>query len=113
MGDMSKAGSEKSRLEERQRSEKRHREEKQVEFKPRWFDLTEEVTSTPWGDLEVYKYNGKYTEHRKLLDNSDTDKTNIEQLKSIMFNPWQFDSPADHVPHGNQVLAVNSKSTSL
>lgn len=84
-----------------------------MEFKPRWFDLTEEVTSTPWGDLEVYKYNGKYTEHRKLLDNSDTDKTNIEQLKSIMFNPWQFDSPADHVPHGNQVLAVNSKSTSL
>lgn len=113
MGDMSKAGSEKSRLEERQRSEKRHREEKQVEFKPRWFDLTEEVASTPWGDLEVYKYNGKYTEHRKLLDNSDTDKTNIEQLKSIMFNPWQFDSPADHVPHGNQALAVNSKSTSL
>jgi hypothetical protein len=84
-----------------------------VEFKPRWFELTEEVTSTPWGDLEVYKYNGKYTEHRKLLDNSDTGKTNIEQLKSIVFNPWQFDSPADHVPHGNEVLAVNGKSTSL
>ncbi|KAF2556716.1 hypothetical protein F2Q68_00018066 [Brassica cretica] len=86
MGDMSKSGNEKSSLEERQRAEKRTREEKGQSFTPKWFDITEEVTPTPWGDLEVYQFNGKYSEHREAADSSE-DNTDP---KSIQFNPWQF-----------------------
>jgi hypothetical protein len=76
-------------LEERQRAEKRNREAKNHKFTPRWFDLTEEVTPTPWGELEVYQYNGKYTEHRAAIDSSDI----IEEPDSRPeFNPWQFDN---------------------
>ncbi|KAJ4725794.1 Oxysterol-binding protein [Melia azedarach] len=45
---ISKAGAKKSSLEERQRAEKRKREAHAHQFTPRWFDFTEEVTSTPW-----------------------------------------------------------------
>jgi hypothetical protein len=88
-GDLSVSGNEKSSLEERQRAEKRNREAKNHKFTPRWFDLTEEVTPTPWGELEVYQYNGKYTEHRAAIDSSDI----IEEPDSRPeFNPWQFDN---------------------
>ncbi|KAK1312920.1 Oxysterol-binding protein-related protein 3C [Acorus calamus] len=87
-GDLSKASSEKSSLEERQRAEKRNREANEHQFTPRWFDLTDQVKSTPWGELEIYEYNGKYTEHRAVIDNSDC----IEEAdaKSIEFSPWQY-----------------------
>jgi len=89
-GDMSKSGAEKSRLEEQQRAEKRAREAKGEQFTPRWFNLTDEVGSTPWGDLEIYEYNGKYTEHRAAIDSSNvSDETDIT---SIEFNPWQYGS---------------------
>lgn len=78
-----------SRLEERQRAEKRTREAKGHRFTPRWFDLTEDVTSTPWGDLEIYKYNGKYTQHRTAVDNSAN--TDDEDVESIKFSPWQYE----------------------
>ncbi|KAL6958263.1 Oxysterol-binding protein-related protein 3C, partial [Sarracenia purpurea var. burkii] len=55
---------------ERQRTEKRQREANGHQFRSRWFDLTDEITPTPWGDLEVYQYNGKYAEHRFSLDSS-------------------------------------------
>lgn len=75
-------------LEERQRAEKREREAKGHKFAPRWFDMTDEVTPTPWGDLEVYQYNGKYAEHRAVVDNSDSI---VEvDVQSIEFNPWQY-----------------------
>ncbi|KAJ4764074.1 Oxysterol-binding family protein [Rhynchospora pubera] len=87
-GDMSKSGSEKSRLEEKQRAEKRMREARNDKFTPRWFNLTEDITPTPWGDLEVYEFNGKYTEHRAQIESStaltDADPTAIE------FSPWQY-----------------------
>ncbi|OWM66782.1 hypothetical protein CDL15_Pgr010435 [Punica granatum] len=87
-GDISKAGAEKSSLEERQRAEKRNREAQGHNFAPRWFDLTDEVTPTPWGDLEVYQYNGKYSEHRAAVDSSDSiDETDV---RSVDFNPWQY-----------------------
>ncbi|EEF30051.1 oxysterol-binding protein-related protein 3A [Ricinus communis] len=91
-GDLSKAGHEKSSLEERQRAEKRNREAKGQQFVPKWFDQTSEIHPTPWGDLEVYQYNGKYTEHRSAVDSSDS----IEEIHfgSIEFNPWQYDSAA-------------------
>lgn len=75
-------------LEERQRAEKRTREAKGHNFAPRWFDLTEEVTPTPWGDLEIYQYNGKYTEHRAAIDSSGN--SDDVDVKSIEFNPWQY-----------------------
>ncbi|KAM1115571.1 hypothetical protein ACFX1X_006325 [Malus domestica] len=87
-GDLSKSGAEKSRLEERQRAEKREREAKHDQFTPKWFDLTEEVTPTPWGDLEVYQYNNKYTEHRAAIDSSDS--IDAVDVTSIEFNPWQY-----------------------
>ncbi|KAL6204562.1 hypothetical protein ACLB2K_021829 [Fragaria x ananassa] len=87
-GDLSKSGAEKSRLEERQRAEKREREAKEQKFTPRWFELTEEVTPTPWGDLEVYQYNSKYTQHRAAIDSSES--VDVVDVKSIEFNPWQY-----------------------
>ncbi|KAF9598670.1 hypothetical protein IFM89_029920 [Coptis chinensis] len=75
-------------LEDKQRAEKRDREGKGHKFTPRWFDLSGEVTPTPWGDLEVYEYNGKYNEHRAAMDNSSgIDEVDV---KSIEFNPWQY-----------------------
>lgn len=92
-GDMSKSGSEKSRLEEKQRAEKRMREAKNDKYTPRWFNLTEEISPTPWGDLEIYEYNGKYSEHRAQIESStaltDADPTTIE------FNPWQYSDVAE------------------
>lgn len=76
-------------LEERQRAEKRTRETKGQKFTPRWFDLTDEITPTPWGDIEVYQYNGKYTEHRDTAESSSS-ASNETDLKSIEFNPWQY-----------------------
>nr|CAB3496356.1 unnamed protein product [Digitaria exilis] len=89
-GDMSKSGAEKSRLEEQQRAEKRTREAKGEQFTPRWFNLTDVVAPTPWGELDVYEYNGKYTEHRAAIDSSSAaDETDVT---SIEFNPWQYSS---------------------
>lgn len=76
-------------LEERQRAEKRTRETKGQKFTPRWFDLTDEITSTPWGDIEIYQYNGKYNEHRDAAASS-SGASNADDLKSIEFNPWQY-----------------------
>ncbi|KAM7527765.1 hypothetical protein LguiB_031175 [Lonicera macranthoides] len=87
-GDLSKAGAEKSSLEERQRAEKRNREAQGHQFTPKWFDLTDEIAPTPWGDLEVYHYNGKYTQHRASLDSSDV--IDSSDPTSTEFNPWQY-----------------------
>ncbi|CAN4118307.1 unnamed protein product [Withania somnifera] len=88
-GDVSKASSEKSRLEERQRADRRIREAKGDEFKPKWFNLSNEICPTPWGDLEVYEYNGKYHEHRAAIDSS----AHVEEVdaETIEFNPWQYE----------------------
>ncbi|KAK4480959.1 hypothetical protein RD792_011821 [Penstemon davidsonii] len=91
-GDLSRAGSEKSRLEEKQRAEKKTREAKDDEFKPKWFDLTDEVSTTPWGELEIYRFNGKYAEHRAAVDSSDSSEE-LEN-KSMEFYPWQYDQLA-------------------
>ncbi|CAH9073155.1 unnamed protein product [Cuscuta europaea] len=88
IGDLSKAGSEKSSLEERQRAEKRSREANGHQFSPRWFDLTDEVNPTPWGELEIYRYNGKYNEHRDAVDSLGS--IDAEDPKSVEFNPWQY-----------------------
>lgn len=87
-GDMSKAGAEKSSLEERQRAEKRTREAKGDNFAPRWFDMTEEVATTPWGELEIYRFNGKYLQHRTDTDSSDN--IELEDVQTKEFNPWQY-----------------------
>ncbi|CAB4314943.1 unnamed protein product [Prunus armeniaca] len=91
-GDLSKAGFEKSSLEERQRDEKKNRVAKGQEFTPRWFDKTDEICPTTWDDMEVYRYNGKYTEHRAAVDNSDS--VEAIDVKSIEFNPWQYENLA-------------------
>uniref|UniRef100_A0A5B7BVU2 Putative oxysterol-binding protein-related protein 3C-like n=1 Tax=Davidia involucrata TaxID=16924 RepID=A0A5B7BVU2_DAVIN len=87
-GDLSKAGSEKSSLEERQRAEKKIREAKGHQFTPRWFAPSTEIAPTPWGDLEVYHYNGKYDEFRASIDNSDSNEE--VDINSTEFNPWQY-----------------------
>ena len=77
-----------SSLEERQREEKRNREANGQQFTPRWFNLSGEVSPTPWGDLEVYEYNGKYSEHRAMVDSSEVSEE--IDINSIEFNPWQY-----------------------
>ena len=76
-------------LEERQRAEKRARETKGHQFTPKWFEQSSDVFTTPWGEVEVYRNNGKYAEHRAAIDSSDS----IEEVdvKSIEFNPWQYE----------------------
>ena len=80
-------------LEEKQRAEKRAREAKGQEFSPRWFEITEEVAPTPWGDLEIYQYNGKYSEHRAAIDNSGTSED--VDISTTEFNPWQYGNVAE------------------
>ncbi|CAA0842856.1 Scarecrow-like protein 9 [Striga hermonthica] len=75
-----------SRLEERQRAEKRTRETNCDEFKPKWFDLTSELASTPWGDLEIYNFNGKYAQHCASVDHSSDGESEIDN-SSLVFNP--------------------------
>ncbi|KAI3993450.1 hypothetical protein MKX01_002463 [Papaver californicum] len=86
-GDRPKASREKHSLEVRQRNEKKRREANGDKFTPKWFDLTEEVTSTPWGEVETYKYNGKYTEHRAKIDSNKDDEVGVPPAE---FNPWQY-----------------------
>ncbi|KAK6943649.1 Oxysterol-binding protein [Dillenia turbinata] len=86
-GDLPKAGFEKSSLEERQRAEKKNREANGHQYTPRWFDLSDEVTPTPWGDLEIYNYNGKYDQHRTAMDPSDSVEDAVD-ISSTEFNPW-------------------------
>lgn len=80
------------RLEEKQREEKRNREAQGHQFTPKWFDRTSEIYPTPWGDLEVYSYNGKYAEHRAAVDSLDS----VEEvdINSTEFNPWQYENSA-------------------
>ncbi|KAJ6815057.1 oxysterol-binding protein-related protein 3A-like [Iris pallida] len=87
-GDTSKAGAEKNSLEERQREERRTREAKGHQFAPKWFNRTDDLAPTPWGDLEIYEYNGKYGEHRTSVDSSGS--VEVVDNKSIEFNPWQY-----------------------
>lgn len=69
------------------------RELKNQEFVPKWFDQTDQVAPTPWGDLEIYEYNGKYNEHRAAVDSSGT----VEEVNfnATEFNPWQFGNVAE------------------
>lgn len=75
-------------MEERQRAEKRQREASNQEFTPKWFTITGDITTTPWGDMEIYEYNGKYTEHRNQIEAS-ADDSEVDS-ESTEFNPWQF-----------------------
>jgi hypothetical protein len=95
-------------LEERQRAEKRLREAKQEEFTPRWFKVSGDVAPTPWGDLEIYEYNGKYDEHRKQVEAETAGKPiDVELLRSMAFNPWQFEESEGHsVAHEGPVRPV-------
>ncbi|KAG0598242.1 hypothetical protein M758_12G056900 [Ceratodon purpureus] len=105
-GDLSRAGTEKARLEERQRTEAKLREATKQECTPRWFKMSGETTTTPWGDLEVYEYNGKYSKYLESLPSPVT--VDVEELKSMAFDPWQFNATGDqNVAHGSQVLPVS------
>lgn len=75
-------------LEERQRAEKRNRAANGHQFTPRWFNMTSEITPTPWDDLEVYEFNGKYTEYRAKIDSSNS--ADEVDVTTIEFNPWQY-----------------------
>jgi hypothetical protein len=87
-GDLNKAGAEKTILEEKQRAEKKMRETKGEEFNPKWFETCNDVCTTPWGDLDIYRFNGEYLQHRAAVDNSDS----IEEVDLALtkFDPWQF-----------------------
>ena len=102
-------------LEERQRAEKRLREAKQAEFNPRWFKLSGDIAPTPWGDLEVYQYNGKYDEHRKQVEAEALGKPiDVEQLRSMTFNPWQYEESEGMASDGQvrpvEILPVSGSS---
>jgi hypothetical protein len=101
-----------TRLEERQRAETKLREAKKQERTPRWFNRSSEIAPTPWGDVEVYEYNGKYPKHLKsILPGATVD---VEQLKSVTFDPWQFGETGDqNVAHGSQVLPVSLEQNLL
>ncbi|KAG0607356.1 hypothetical protein M758_8G021900 [Ceratodon purpureus] len=109
-GDLSRAGVEKSRLEERQRAEKKLREARKQEFIPRWFKMSGDIAPTPWGDLEVYEYNGKYGKHLESIPAVQT--VDVEDPKCIAFDPWQLTPSGDqNVAHASQVLPVSVEPT--
>ncbi|KAI3874020.1 hypothetical protein MKX03_029170 [Papaver bracteatum] len=88
-GDLSKVSHEKNSLEVRQRREKKRREANGDKFTPKWFDLTKQVLTTPYGDTQIYKYNGKYDKHRATV-NSLTISTGEVDVHPTEFNPWQY-----------------------
>ena len=50
--------------------------------------MTDQIAPTPWGDLEIYEYNGQYAKHRAAADKSSSvEPVNIDTTE---FNPWQF-----------------------
>ncbi|KAK8490425.1 hypothetical protein V6N13_076440 [Hibiscus sabdariffa] len=73
-GDLSKAGAEKSRLEERQRAEKRTRDAKGHQFTPRWFDLTDEIARAATARLTLLQLSSTHgsmvTYQPNRVDNS-------------------------------------------
>jgi hypothetical protein len=95
-GDLSKAGSEKSSLEEKQRAEKKIRETKGEKFVPKWFEPANETVPTAWDDLEMYRYNGKYDEHRASLSGLSLTEAEEVDVGSIEFNPWQYGDVSNH-----------------
>ncbi|MCL7045848.1 hypothetical protein MKW94_010179, partial [Papaver nudicaule] len=89
-GEQSKAGSEKIRLEDRQKAEKKKRETKGIKYTPRWFNRTDETVATQWGELEVYQFNGKYTEHRASMNSSSSEDDSESNVRATTeFHPWQ------------------------
>eukprot|EP00475_Leptophrys_vorax_P039165 TRINITY_DN7022_c0_g1_i1.p1 TRINITY_DN7022_c0_g1~~TRINITY_DN7022_c0_g1_i1.p1 ORF type:complete len:456 (+),score=66.76 TRINITY_DN7022_c0_g1_i1:85-1368(+) len=84
-GDMNKAAYEKVKLEERQRAERREREKRKEGYTSKWFRPTGEEAITPWGELEIYEYNGAYNERK---DSKESAK--VEEVASQEFDPWQF-----------------------
>lgn len=72
-------------IEARQRNEQKRREANADKFVPKWFDLSDEVKATPWGDVRSYKYNGNYDEHRAAIDTSTDKDVDIQPTE---FNPW-------------------------
>ncbi|CAI9272218.1 unnamed protein product [Lactuca saligna] len=52
--------------------------------------MTEEVDVTPWGDLEIYEYNGKYSKHREAIDVGNSNTNEDADITKIEFNPWQY-----------------------
>ncbi|XP_026400693.1 oxysterol-binding protein-related protein 3B-like, partial [Papaver somniferum] len=83
-GELSKVSKEKNILEVKQRKERKSRETNGDTFTPKWFDLTNEVVTTPYGETPIYKYNYKYNEHRAKVNSL------IEVVQPIEFNPWQY-----------------------
>lgn len=101
------------RMEERQRAERREREKKGDKVEPKWFRATGETTQTPWGELELYEFNGKYLEHRRALDGGK--ETAIMQADPdaatppIVFDPWQYKALSEAIPEPKPLdgLVVN------
>ncbi|KAI3996303.1 hypothetical protein MKX01_026771 [Papaver californicum] len=75
-GDLSKAGSERAGTLIHQR------------YSPEWFNRTDEIVTTQWGELEVYQFNGKYNERRALL-NSSSEDSGASNVRATEFHPWQ------------------------
>lgn len=69
--------------------------------------MSGEICPTPWGDLEIYEYNGKYSKYLKSSETED-----VEDLQSITFDPWQSGATGDYnVAHGSQILPVSVEPT--
>lgn len=72
--------------------------------------MSGEISPTPWGDLEVYEYNGKYCKHRNSIPASE--KVDVEKLQSVTFDPWQVGATGDHsVAHDSQILPLSVEPT--
>ncbi|RZC91583.1 hypothetical protein C5167_027646 [Papaver somniferum] len=88
-GDLSKVSHQKNRLEVRQRKERKRREANIDKYTPKWFDLTGEAVITPYGDTQVYKYNGKYDEHRETVNSLNISADEVDG-QPTEFDPWQY-----------------------
>ncbi|KAI3897641.1 hypothetical protein MKW92_031317 [Papaver armeniacum] len=71
------------------RKERKRREANGDTFTPKWFDLTNEVVTTPHGETRVYKYSGKYNEHRSRVNNLNISPNEVD-VQPTEFNPWQY-----------------------
>ncbi|KAI3839921.1 hypothetical protein MKX03_025186 [Papaver bracteatum] len=96
-GDLSKVRHEKNSFEMSpmlifglvQRKERKRRETNGDKYSPKWFDSTKQVVITPYGDTQIYKYNGKYDEHRATVNSLNISAGEVD-VQPTEFDPWQY-----------------------
>eukprot|EP00243_Klebsormidium_subtile_P003389 TRINITY_DN16775_c0_g1_i1.p1 TRINITY_DN16775_c0_g1~~TRINITY_DN16775_c0_g1_i1.p1 ORF type:complete len:536 (-),score=173.66 TRINITY_DN16775_c0_g1_i1:232-1839(-) len=113
-GNTKKAGSDKTKLEERQRYERREREARGEEWTPRWFRPTGEAACE--GELPIFEFTGAYSERVAAIKSGQLKDGIVlteEEDPSDKYSPWQYKAPEEVELLGASNPDHNLSSSSL